>query len=46
MTQYFFFQQWNKLKAYANKNGIQIVGDVPIYVAADSVDVWTNPEQF
>lgn len=46
MTQYFFFQQWNQLKSYANKNGIQIVGDVPIYVAADSVDVWTNPEQF
>lgn len=46
MTQYFFFQQWRGLKSYANENGIQIVGDVPIYVAADSVDVWKNPEQF
>lgn len=46
MTQYLFFKQWNQLKAYANKNGIQIIGDVPIYVAADSVDVWVNPQQF
>ncbi|SET05846.1 4-alpha-glucanotransferase [[Clostridium] polysaccharolyticum] len=46
MTQYFFFEQWHKLKSYANRQGIQIVGDVPIYVAADSVDVWKEPEQF
>lgn len=46
MTQYFFTKQWKQLKAYANDKGIRIIGDVPIYVAADSVDVWTNPEQF
>ena len=44
--QYFFFVQWNKLKAYANANGIKIIGDIPIYVAADSADVWANPKQF
>lgn len=46
MTQYLFFKQWNCLKTYANENGIQIIGDVPIYVAADSADVWVNPTQF
>ncbi len=46
MLQYLFFKQWSKLKAYANKKGIQIVGDVPIYVAMDSADVWANPTQF
>lgn len=46
MTQYLFFQQWNRLKAYANENGIQMIGDVPIYVASDSADVWVNPTQF
>lgn len=45
-VQYFFFCQWNKLKAYANINGIKIIGDIPIYVAADSADVWANPNQF
>ena len=45
-VQYFFFVQWNKLKAYANTNGIKIIGDIPIYVAADSADVWANPKQF
>ncbi len=45
-VQYFFFCQWNKLKAYANTNGIKIIGDIPIYVAADSADVWANPNQF
>ncbi len=44
--QYKFFSQWFKLKEYANKNGISIIGDVPIYVAYDSVDVWKNPELF
>lgn len=44
--QYLFFKQWNTLKTYANKKGIQIIGDVPIYVALDSVDVWANPEKF
>lgn len=46
MLQYLFFHQWRELKAYANEKGIQIIGDVPIYVARDSVDVWTNPSQF
>lgn len=46
MLQYLFYQQWNALKAYANEAGIEIIGDVPIYVAGDSADVWANPEQF
>lgn len=44
--QYKFFTQWNKLKNYANKNGIKIIGDIPIYVALDSSDVWSNPNLF
>lgn len=44
--QYLFFKQWDALKAYANKNEVQIIGDVPIYVALDSVDVWSNPQEF
>jgi len=44
--QFLFFRQWFALKNYANQNGIQIVGDLPIFVAQDSADVWTNPEQF
>lgn len=46
VTQYFFFKQWLALKAYANENGIEIIGDMPIYVSADSVEVWTMPELF
>ncbi|MBF0746515.1 4-alpha-glucanotransferase [Gemella sp. 19428wG2_WT2a] len=46
VTQFFFFKQWNDLKRYANKNGIQIIGDMPIYVSADSVEVWTMPHLF
>ena len=46
MLQYLFFKQWRELKAYANEKGIQIIGDVPIYVAGDSADVWANPGQF
>ncbi|MBQ8816134.1 MAG: 4-alpha-glucanotransferase [Lachnospiraceae bacterium] len=45
-TQYLFDKQWNALKAYANEAGIKIVGDVPIYVALDSTDIWANPELF
>ena len=45
-TQYLFHAQWMALKAYANKNGIQILGDMPIYVAEDSADAWANPEIF
>lgn len=44
--QYEFFQQWQKLRAYAHERGIQVIGDVPIYVAHDSADVWTNREFF
>ena len=46
MLQYFFFKQWWELKEYANENGVEIIGDVPIYVAGDSADVWANPDQF
>lgn len=45
-TQYLFFSQWLALKQYANDNGIQIVGDIPIFVAYDSADVWGNSELF
>jgi 4-alpha-glucanotransferase len=44
--QFLFFRQWFALKTYANERGISIVGDLPIFVAQDSADVWTNPEQF
>ena len=44
--QYMFFAQWNKLKKYANERGIKIIGDIPIYVAADSADVWAEPKLF
>lgn len=46
ILQYLFFHQWFLLKSYANQNGIKIIGDIPIYVSADSSDVWTNPELF
>ena len=46
MVQYFFFRQWRAVKAYANQKGIRIIGDIPIYVSADSVDVWANPWYF
>ncbi|MEX2804161.1 4-alpha-glucanotransferase [Streptococcus sp. H31] len=46
VTQYFFSQQWAALKTYANDKGIKIIGDMPIYVSADSVEVWTMPELF
>lgn len=45
-VQYKFFSQWHKLKEYANENGIKIIGDIPIYVSYDSVDVWKNPKLF
>ncbi len=44
--QFEFFCQWKALKDYANKNGVKIIGDIPIYVALDSADVWANTEQF
>ena len=45
-VQFFFYTQWNALKAYANGKGIQLVGDIPIYVSPDSSDLWTHPELF
>lgn len=44
--QYEFAKQWKALKAYANKNHIEIIGDIPIYVAFDSADTWANPKLF
>lgn len=44
--QWLFFRQWRALKEYANRREIRIVGDIPIYVALDSADAWSNPEQF
>lgn len=44
--QYEFDRQWRKVKAYANKNGIKIIGDLPIYVALDSADAWASPQLF
>jgi len=44
--QFLFFRQWNNLHAYMKKMGIQVVGDIPIFVAYDSADVWANPELF
>ena len=46
VLQYFFFTQWEELHRFANNLGIQIIGDLPIYVAGDSVDAWTNPHLF
>lgn len=44
--QFCFYEQWKNLKNYANENEIKIIGDVPIYVAYDSADVWAEPKQF
>ncbi|MDO4890148.1 MAG: 4-alpha-glucanotransferase [Coriobacteriaceae bacterium] len=44
--QFIFEKQWHDLRAYANERGVQIVGDMPIYVSADSADVWANPGIF
>jgi len=44
--QFLFFKQWNALRKYANDKGIKIIGDIPIFVAGDSADVWANPELF
>lgn len=45
-TQYIFMAQWQRLKEYANRKGVYIIGDLPIYVSEDSADVWANPEIF
>ena len=44
--QYVFFLQWKRIRKYANERGIQIIGDLPIFVAQDSADVWAHPELF
>jgi 4-alpha-glucanotransferase len=45
-AQFEFFRQWGKLKAYCASRGIRVMGDIPIYVAHDSADVWSHPELF
>lgn len=45
-VQYLFFRQWDALRDYAHENGVQFIGDIPIYVALDSADVWSEPEFF
>lgn len=44
--QWQFFRQWRALKEYANSRGVEIIGDLPIFVAFDSADVWVNPHLF
>jgi 4-alpha-glucanotransferase len=44
--QWLFFRQWSELKLYANEHGILMIGDIPIFVAADSADVWSQPKMF
>lgn len=44
--QYIFHKQWISLKEYANEKGVKIIGDIPIYVAFDSADTWSNPELY
>lgn len=46
VLQFLFHEQWHAIKTYANARNIRIVGDVPIFVAADSADVWANPDLF
>ncbi len=46
VIQYFFYRQWKRLKSYAAECGVEIIGDVPIFVAPDSADVWTWPDNF
>ncbi len=45
-AQYLFFKQWNELKQYCADNAISIIGDIPVYVAHDSAEVWANPDLF
>ena len=45
-TQFLFFRQWARLKAYANQRGVFIIGDMPLFVADDSAEVWANPHLF
>ena len=45
-VQYLFFKQWKQLLCYINSKGIKVIGDLPIYVSLDGVDVWSHPELF
>lgn len=45
-VQYLFFEQWQRLRAYARKKGVRIIGDMPIYADIDSADCWSNPDIF
>jgi 4-alpha-glucanotransferase len=45
-VQFQFYRQWSALKRYANSKGVQIIGDIPIFVAYDSADAWSHPELF
>ena len=45
-VQFLFYRQWDALRAYAKKRGISFIGDIPIYVALDSADVWSEPQYF
>ena len=45
-VQYIFFKQWTELKTYANKRGVKIIGDMPLYVPLDCADVWSNQDMF
>lgn len=45
-VQFLFFRQWARIKEYANRHNISIIGDIPLYVAMDSADTWTHPELF
>jgi 4-alpha-glucanotransferase len=45
-VQFLFFRQWGELKRHANERGIQLIGDLPIFVSSDSADVWANPDFF
>lgn len=46
LLQFFFVTQWTRVKAHANRHGVRIVGDIPIYVGFDSAEVWAHPELF
>ena len=46
VLQFFFQQQWQRVKQYANQHGVQLFGDIPIFVSPDSADVWANPQLF
>ncbi|MDO5603116.1 MAG: 4-alpha-glucanotransferase, partial [Oscillospiraceae bacterium] len=46
IVQYWAFKQWNTVKTYANQHQVEIIGDLPIYVSADSAELWASPELF